>query len=394
LSHALVLNHDRFFFALKASAFDTVGVTPSARALGMGNAYIGVVDDIDAMFYNPASLAKVHGIQLDLLSVGGAGKNFDDYKTIKDLADSGANLATAIPPLYGKDFYYGGQARTGIALPMFGLIAYDAVNASLSVHNPPYTQVDLNATNDYAYALGFGVPISPFLQIGAEGRYIKRTGTDYTYSGGTLGSLSSNQIKSDALAWGTGYEFDMGANLIVPTPIFTFDFSVVWQNIGTTTFKQAASNHVPSTPANLMAGVAGELRLPLITIRPAVDMRYISDESIQLFRKFNFGVEISLPLIDIRGGFSEGYYTYGAGASFGPIRVDAASYAVELGDYPGQKEDRRYMAQLTLELDIGWFGVDGSSSDSGSGSRSGSSSSGGSSSSSFWGGSGRLKERR
>lgn len=361
----------------------------------MGNAYIGVVNDIDAMFYNPASLAKVHGIQLDFLSVGGAGKNLTDYKTITDLTKSGTDLSTAIPPLYGKNYYYGGQARTGIALPMFGLIAYDAVNASLAVHNPPYTQVDVNVTNDYAYALGFGVPVGPFLQIGAEGRYIKRTGTDYTYSGGTLSSLNTDQIKSDAFAWGIGYQFDLGANVVVPTPGFNFDFSLVWQSVGRTTFKQASTNHIPSIPPNLIAGVAGELNLPFLSVRPAIDMRYINDDSIQLFRKFNFGIEIGLPLIDIRGGFSEGYYTYGAGASFGPVRVDAASYAVELGDYPGQKEDRRYMAQFTVELDVGWFGVDNASSSSAnSGARGGGSSNGGSSSGSLWGGSKRLKERR
>lgn len=376
-----------FLFSFHASAFDSVGPTPSARALGMGNAYIGVVDDMDAMFYNPASLAKVHGVQWDMLTVGGAGKNLSDYKTIQNLTNSSTDLSTAIPPLYGKNFYYGAQGRTGLVMPMLGIVGYDAANAAMAVHNPPYTQLDVNVTNDYAYAVGFGVPIGRNVQLGAEGRYIKRTGTSHTYGGGSLASLDSSQIQSDVLAWGRAYELDLGANFLVPTPGFTFDFSVVWQNVGTTTFKQASTNYIPSIPSNVTAGIAGDLRLPFATIRPAVDMRYISDESVQLFRKFNFGVEISLPLLDIRGGYSEGYYTYGAGVSFGPVRVDAASYAVELGDYPGQMEDRRYMAQITIELDVGDFGVDDTRRDSHGGDS-------GSSKNSFWGGSSRLKERR
>jgi hypothetical protein len=141
-----------------------------------------------------------------------------------------------------------------------------------------------------------------------------------------------------------------------------------------------------------VVGMAGDLRLPFVAIRPAFDVRHITDQDMQLFRKFNFGVEISLPLIDIRAGYSEGYLAYGAGMSFGPIRVDGASYGVELGDYPGQIEDRRYMAQVTIELDLGSFGVDDSKSDPKSKSGKGGSSSG--SSNSIWGGTTKLKERR
>jgi hypothetical protein len=382
-----------FFFSISARAFDSIGPTPSARALGMGNAFTAIVDNIDSLYYNPAGLAKVHGIQLDLLTADGAGKNLTDYNTLKSLGQSTTNLATALPPLYGQNFYYGGNARTGIAVPMFGAALYNAVNASAVVHNPPYTQIDVDATNDYTYALGFGVPIGPYVQLGAEGRYIKRSGTSYTYSGSDFVTLSNNQIASDILAWGRGYELDVGANFIIPIPQATFDFSLVWQNVGTTTFIQDASNHVPSIPENVIAGMGADIRLPLVTIRPAFDYRYITDNDIQLFRKFNFGVEISLPLIDIRGGFSEGYYTYGAGVSFGPVRVDAASYAAELGDYPGQIEDRRYMAEVTIELDLGHFGVDDSREDP-KAKGSGSGSSGSSGSRSIWGGSTRLKERR
>jgi hypothetical protein len=32
------------------------------------------------------------------------------------------------------------------------------------------------------------------------------------------------------------------------------------------------------------------------------------------------------------------------------IHVDAATYGVELGAYPGQQEDRRYMANFSFQL--------------------------------------------
>src|SRR5262249_29058103 len=149
------------------------------------------------------------------------------------------------------------------------------------------------------------------------------------------------------------------------------DISVVWQNIGVTAFQQAPTNHIPPIPSNLIVGIAAEINFPFTTIRPAVDYTHIQDPSIQLFRKFNFGVEVSIPLIDLRGGFSEGYYSYGLGASFGPLRADAACYAVELGDYPGQQMDRRYMVSVTIELDVGDFGVDQKADDASSKSKKG-----------------------
>ena len=168
------------------------------------------------------------------------------------------------------------------------------------------------------------------------------------------------RFKSDLTNWGRGYEFDMGANFLVPTPIFLLDVSAVWQNVGMTTYTQGPGSNIPADPSNLIAGLAAEIHLPLVTIRPAIDYRYAFDNDIQLWQRFNFGVEVALPLVSVRGGFMEGYYTYGAGVYMGPVRVDAASYAAELGAYPGQMPDRRYIATATIELDIFSFGVDDS----------------------------------
>ena len=40
----------------------------------------------------------------------------------------------------------------------------------------------------------------------------------------------------------------------------------------------------------------------------------------------------------------------GFGLDLSFIQLDLATYGVELGEYPGQKEDRRYLVQLTMEL--------------------------------------------
>ena len=83
------------------------------------------------------------------------------------------------------------------------------------------------------------------------------------------------------------------------------------------------------------------------------------------------GLELGLPLLNLRGGMSQGYYTAGAGIDLGMIQADVATWGVELGAYPGQSVDRRYMAQLTIQLGIDFgnlFGGGGSGGGDGSGS--------------------------
>ena len=152
--------------------------------------------------------------------------------------ESSNNIAAALPALYGNNYYYGGGANAGIAVPMFGAMAYDYVNASLQIANPAVTELDTNIINDVGYAVGFGVPLGPFIQFGVEGRYIKRSGTQYNYGAAELAGLNLNQLQSDVTSWGTGYELDSGMNFILPEPIFHPEISVVWQNIGMTSLSR------------------------------------------------------------------------------------------------------------------------------------------------------------
>ena len=84
----------------------------------------------------------------------------------------------------------------------------------------------------------------------------------------------------------------------------------------------------------------------------AADYRLLNETEYQPLRKLNFGVELDFTLLELRAGSREGYYTVGAGIDLGLVRVSAASYGVELGAYPGQIEDRRYVAEVNFRLDL------------------------------------------
>lgn len=64
--------------ALLLAVFDDY--IPSARARAMGGAYTGVVDDVSAVFFNPAGLADVaNGVQVGFAQLNG--QKFSDFRT-------------------------------------------------------------------------------------------------------------------------------------------------------------------------------------------------------------------------------------------------------------------------------------------------------------------------
>jgi hypothetical protein len=364
----------------------------SVRALGMGDAFTALADDSSSLFYNPAGLARVRGLNWKIFSLHAGASGLEAYNKIKDLNGSGGGdeLSDTIQKLYGDHVSSAVGGESIFTMPMLGIGVYNHTDALIKVDNPVYPALQTDVINDYGYTLGVGVPLGPFLQAGINLRYVKRTGARLPLGASVLADLDIDKLKGQVTGWGVGYAADTGMNLILPAPFFTATLSAVWKNMGKTNYRSENTAQIlPSDDNNITLGAALKFDTPVLSIAPAVDFQNLNRTDIQLARKLNFGIEIGLPMVDIRGGFREGYYTAGAGVNLGLFRVDVATYGVELGAYPGQIEDRRYVAEFTMELGIGNFSASGS----GSSSSGSSSSSGGGSSRSIWG-SGRLKQRR
>ena len=389
LSVKLILIYLIFSLSQLLFAAELPDMYTSARALGMGNAYMGLATEADALYYNPAGLARNGGVNLKLFGLSAGVGGVDSFSELKNLnGSSGSTFVSALNNLYGKHTWVGANGRAALTLPFFGLAVYNVADVGLVYNNPVYPRFDTNAVNDYGYTMGFGVPLG-FIHWGLSLKYIKRSGTRDPISTSTLADLNFDTLKSKYTQWGRGYGMDTGFNFTLPAGPVRPVISLVWKNIGNTHFRsEDPYTTIPVEENEVAAGAAVIVSLPFISVTPAVDVRHINNSDLQITRKINFGLEIGLPLIDIRGGFREGYYTAGGGINLGFIRVDAATYGVELGAYPGQKEDRRYMVEVSMDLgiDLGFGDNVGSSSgkkgSGGSGSRG-----------SFFGGR-KLKQRR
>ena len=357
-----------FMLSYKALAFQASEGWSSARALGMGNSYSAIVSDADSMFYNPAGLANNKRFAWTILDPRAGLNGIDTVTRIKDLssADS-SNFAQKLNGLYGHPIFGEAGAKTAFLAPGFGVAAFSNSNAGLYFQNPASPVLNVNYFLDYGVSVGGGFDLVPdTLKMGVVVRGVNRTGTAQAIDANSLAALDPAVLKSELARKGTGYGADFGLLATGAGPAHP-TLSFVIRDAGTTSFRSAAGTIAPQpTVSNMLVGGSLELSGPLITIRPSFDYYYIDRPSIAPLNKLHLGVEVELPLIDIRAGLNQGYYTLGAGVDLGVLRVDVATYGVELGAYPGQQEDRRYIAQVTIDFgfDPGKFGFGGSGSSS------------------------------
>lgn len=321
----------------------------SVRALGMGNAYTAVVSDKDSLFYNPAGLAKVRGINIALVGIKVGADGADIVQTVKDGQDSSKYVET-LKKLYGKNLWVGFGGISAITVPGFGIAAFDHGEVAANLSNPAFPNLNFRYINDYGFAGGFAFDLLPTVHFGIVGSRISRSGGMFPIGVSTLGTLSEKDLQNEVSNAGTGYSASAGMILGVPTPANP-RLSVVYKNMGQTTFTRDSGPKTPPPIDNeIIAGFAFDVPLPLIRITPTFDYKHINRSEEQIGKKIHFGMEIAFPIVSVRGGFNQGYYTAGAGVDLPFIKVDAATYGVELGEYPGQKEDRRYIISAAIEF--------------------------------------------
>ena len=333
----------------------------SVKGLGMGNAYTGHARGHDGIFYNPASIANLEGFQFRMMGLGVGLNGLDVYSEYKDIFDrADGDMAAALNSLYGQPIWTRLDYQLSISTGPFIVGAYFRNNLGFTLQNPALPYLDANFYSDMVLFGGMGLQLVPkIFDVGIVAKRITR----YAGSGGitasTLAFLDSDVLEGMSRT-GVAYGADFGAKLTLPGdwhPSAAF----AWQDIGDTSFSFSETNPAPPTIKDRMNVALGLERefMGVAKLRPALEYKMVNGSSdIQVGKKIHAGIELELPAITLRGGFNQGYYTYGASFDFWIFQVDAATYAVELGEYVGQNEDRRYIIQLTAD-----FGIDGTSGD-------------------------------
>lgn len=338
------------FFILvpfRAFAGEVIETHGDVRSHGMGGIWMSVVNNRDAIFVNPAALSKIGGIDWQVVNTE---IGLNGIQTYNDLGDVDAADPTTYTPLFGKQIWLRAGGRTAFALPYFGLGLYNETSTSLELHNPAFPQFQTHFISDNGIVLGGAFPIGPRIYGGLALKQIARWGGDQdldlgVIAGGDLGNIA-DQFQNKGRAYGV----DLALMAEMPGPIGP-RFSAVWQDVGSTAFtKTAGSDSPPRIHDNLSVGMSTALDLPGLDLVAGLEYKHITESEYQFGQKLHFGTEISLPVVDIRGGISQGYASYGLGFNLFFVRFDVAQYTEEMGAYPGQTPQERLQAGISIEL--------------------------------------------
>ncbi|MBL7543898.1 MAG: hypothetical protein JNL11_08780 [Bdellovibrionaceae bacterium] len=337
-------------FSFSAYGADLYEYNRPVRALGMGNVYLTFVKDTDAPTLNPAALGFVSGISLEIINLGVGLNGYESLSSYRQT--NSVSNASDYDQFFGKKVWVGGNGRLALTLPNFGVSVYDDAKVSLILRNTAFPNMDMTFFNDYGLVVAGALPIAPLTSLGIAFKRISRWGGYQTVGLSTIATGNSAALQNEFENKGVGYGSDIALMTKLPG-LLSPSFAVVWQDVGSTAFTKTTGNDAPPRiKDNLQAGVGVNLDLPGIDLSAGVEYRHINDLGVQIGKKLHTGVELSLPLIELRAGSSQGYSTFGAGFSFLFLNFDAAMFKTEAGEYPGQSPEDRLLLSLSIDLSV------------------------------------------
>lgn len=361
----------------------------SPRRLAMGNAGLAVVSGADSLYYNPAGLAEKR-VVVELPSVAvtlyhpyGYLKNgvVDDLKSFdsndsEKLTQLALDLKKALGNNYTKIMDI--DATTGFTAGGFGLM----FNVKDTVHAYKITSTDggvfdnLNAS----IALGYGHRINIASKFSIDiGAAVKFNYMAFTKGIALTDVLDKNKlndpmnkiVKELPVMAGFSIPIDIGLNFNLP---LNLKLGVVAKNINGKMYMHSFENYETAlknplgsssesekfeynTDFSLDAGLAWTWKNSFFAPTIAVDVV----DTIGLFKNslnmrnfiyhVNAGAEIRiLSILDVRGGFNQGYWTVGAGLDLWAIKMDVAYFWQELGTTAGANSTDG----LSIRFNIGW----------------------------------------
>ncbi len=339
------------FFVQNIMAAELYQPGLQARCFAMGGTCISHVRGATALYFNPAALARVEG--LDFI-IGQAQVGIS-----KDTLDFGSQFQgnafslNDVNNLYGKTITADVTARAGFVIPNLGFGVYSNNYTSMQFSDPTFPTFKMNFISEYGYVLGGAYALDANSSLGASVRHIKRWGGVADVDISTLVGASANNLANNNFQnHGVGHALDLAFLTTLNHPLKP-TFSLVWQDVGVTKFNMSSGvQDPPSQYDNLIFGVAIEHTASFFEFTHAFEYKFIRSYDEDVSKKIHLGTEATVGPLDLRAGLNQGYLTYGVGLDLWFFQLDAAAYATEMGAYAGQSRNDRYNLSLTFELDL------------------------------------------
>jgi hypothetical protein len=328
------------------------------RPLGMGGAFTAVSDDENALFYNPAGLSKISTFNMGVVNpmVDVSENSIDFYSDLSDADMDNTGEATALLQKHVGDYQH-------IAINYIPYVGFNVANVGVMVagiasatvdaeiRNPPYPEFHPKGNWDYGITTGVGAKV-PFkgLRAGGTLKYVSRESLDQVYTAADIADDDFEDRLDDDRKSGSGVTMDLGVLYELPIESsFTTDVGLSINNL-----IEMDMGDAEDIERLINLGIATQRSFGGFTLIGAFDILDITksyDQDDDYMKRVHMGAELQLPaIVAFRLGLNQGYLTAGATLDFPVVRLDFATYAEEVGAYAGQREDRRYVGQLSF----GW----------------------------------------
>lgn len=336
-----------------------------ARSKAMGGAYVGLADDEQALYLNPAGLAYIEKpeIHYGVLDID---ISSDVYSSYADTADAFSNFsAESINSIMGKNIYGRAQISPSLIMPNFGVGVLVDGQAAFYSKNQALPNITFGYQNTNAIQVATGFSISGITGGGRRRRRSSRgdlsIGLGFKAAwrrGGyrqvpliTLFNLSQGKslITEFAGNFGIGFGFDVGSLYVLPLgKDMRFSLGTAFTNIGDMSF----SNTDPEPQkGNLSLGMAFQFNPGLFKLIIAYDYSNILDQ-IDWRKKNHFGFEFKFTAFSVHAGLNQSFITLGGAFDIWVLRITGLTYATELGSLVQQDVNRRYSLRLDFKFDL------------------------------------------
>lgn len=319
------------------------------RSMGMGGLTLTTVDGAEAVFLNPAAMQMVDTLDVHLLglNLGGRVPSTEDMDAISGIDSSDP---TTYNNLYGRKMHLEVNLRTAFATPYFGFGYFKDYGLNMELRNPSLPYFDAYLRNDEGYVVAAAIPFMDRSALGLSLKRLNRMGGDPQQLSLTDATGGLDAILDRFGNSGQAHALDVSYIMRARSPLNP-TFSVALKDIGVTKFKKTAGARAPSSiDQNLMAGASLIVTNHIVDWTVGLEADHLLEPDIEIGKKIHVGTELSLPMLDIRAGFNQGYFSYGVGFDLYFMRIDAASYYEEMGVYPGQSAELRYLISLSVDL--------------------------------------------
>ncbi len=350
---------------------------PSPRALGMGGAGVAVLATDHVFFYNPAQLNRFKSGRLtilDLQMIFNQGllkqiefvqKHQAEFQEMKDFGDEATNkfLEEAMSLIQQRALAgFSGPFPLNIIGRNWGGGFFTRANVDYQFQQGASTIPAIDATVQAdllligAFAVGIQKPLPQRLSLGASVKYIDRFTTNIL---GPVAELNSNLVayEGKALSFDMGALYSINRRWFVGATIYDLNSPKLDYHLDAEAKKD--TNFFAIVPngkiePSLRLGTAYYSRWKITpffrNITLAFDLDQPFDNQISFFKKLYFGIEGTLPFLQLRGGFAQGYPTWGLGLYLYILSLDYALYGEEWGRYAGHRVCWNHLVRVNFGL--------------------------------------------